>query len=238
MLDLFGLRSRKTETPQGRVAEPAAAESAGSADPPSEKPGAGGASPRKKFWAVLLILDTLFVFIFGGALAGMLVTHWSNPSAPAPPQLPARRKAAPKKTGPPAEPEPAAPAPAAPDARLKAHRENPPGKPAGSPSVVAPDLPRREASPAAPKQKAATAPSSETQQKPRARPAQFACRVPAGAGEVLLKGPFLVRTGGVKKMFREADGAWRTTVSLLPGSYKYHCVADGKKLKAQSIDVP
>lgn len=234
MFDPFGLR-REIEDSEPARENPASGSSAASDGPP----------PSKRFWATLLIVDTLFLLIFGGALASMMLKQWSAPAAPTP--VRANKRAEPKKAEP--APAPAAPEEKKPEPEKKAEPEKKPEpepKPApearprgplGRPSVLAPDLPRRDApetlgQPVEQKPRAEPRPAD----KPKAKIVIFSC--PGnGAKEVLLKGPFLVRTRGEKKMLKDPDGIWRSSVSLLPGTYKYHCVADGKKSPSESIVV-
>jgi len=171
---------------------------------------------RKPLWVVLLVLDTIFLFVFGGALAGMMYLN-GNPmkvwqqleqlfeSAP-PPQI-APRKVPPiqKKPVPPPTPAPAAPAP----------------------------LPQQAAPSPAPAK-----PVSSSVQAKKARSVEFTCIV-GNATEVYLKGSFLVHSkGGLKKMEKGEDGAWHLTPSLFPGTYKYQCVVNGKKSAYKTMDVP
>lgn len=235
MIDFFGLR-KGIDAP------------AGGSPRPDETLPAVPSPGEKRLWAVLLVLDTVFLFVFAGAIAGMLWMHGGKVLAPAPRPQAVKKKessktprpenqAAPEAPAPP----PAAPKPSAAPRRAEetaASRAKPaPKLPTGSPSVLAPDLPRRETAPARSNgDSAAPAAPAARGERPRAQPVEFACRA-KDAKSVHLKGPFLVRTGGVKSMVRGDDGVWRLTVSLLPGTYKYHCVVDGKKHKTETITV-
>lgn len=216
---------------------------------PASKPKA----PMSQLWAVLLLLDTVFLCVFGGALAGMIWLHRPAidtsstirpkvqkalpKNAPAAlPQAPAAKTETPE----PAAKESEKPAPKTPAASKKHLSKGP----IGSPGMTAPDLPRREASPASShakpeaKEPHALAPdSAHGETKVKAKPVEFACRAPK-AKKVQLRGAFLVRTQGVKTMVRDSDGVWRLTVTLLPGTYKYRCIVDGKKIKPYAITVP
>ncbi|MBI4385879.1 MAG: hypothetical protein HY551_00705 [Elusimicrobia bacterium] len=228
-MDLFGLR---------KSAEP---------PPAGGEPHEAFSFSDKRIWAVLLVLNTIFLFIFAGAVAGMLWVRWGKAPMPSrmqqtrdrkspEPQKGEKAKSEPIATPPAAAPVPAAKAaPAAPLERREAKR------PLGSPSVLAPDLPRREAGPAkggdaAPAPPHA-APISASADKTKAQPVEFVCHAKE-ATEVLLRGSFLVRTGGLKAMTRIENGAWHVTVSLFSGHYKYRCIVDGKRSKIFTVDVP
>lgn len=138
-----------------------------------------------------------------------------------------------------AEPAKAEPAKAEAPKTAEAPKKEPPkdekalpkDKPVGSPGVHAASLPRRGAEPlpahaAAKTEKGppATAPSGA---KPRAVATEFTHKA-ASAKDVYLKGAFLVRTRGRLSMIKDSQGVWHVSVSLLPGSYKYAFVVDGK----------
>lgn len=238
MFDPFGLRREIEDS--GAARESASAPAASIADAPP---------PSKRFWATLLIVDSLFLLIFGGALASMMLKQWSAPAVSSP--VRANKRAEPKKSAPAvietAPPVPApAPAPVPEVKKAEPERKPEPAAqasrgPLGRPSVLAPDLPRRSepalasehgSGPKQPDQQK-TAPSGD---KVKAKIVIFSC--PGnGAKEVFLKGPFLVRTRGEKRMLKDPDGIWRSSVSLLPGTYKYHCAADGKRSASESIVV-
>ena len=222
----------------------------------SEAAGPPAADGEKRLWAVLLILDTLLLLLFGGALAGLAWIRW--PSLRQPPKSPAfARKAEPKKSSPgqaaQAPAQPAAAPRAAGGAEAPSKKAAPPTSrvPTGSPSVLSPELPRREAAPAAPgaargkghapADRRASRSSSEGSgaaqaRRPKARAVSFVCEA-KDAQEVLLKGPFLVRTGGTMPMERGEDGVWRASVALLPDNYKYYCVIDGRRSRPHAISV-
>lgn len=263
MFDFFGLRKEALAPRAGEREEPMSHRT--SSETPRrarhEKSGQNAESPglrgARRFWAVLFLLDTLFLFVFGLALASRI--YLQPVKAPPTAAVPSRR-AQPKKIASPSEtpasaataadPSAAKTAPQpAPSARhAPAAAQEPRKGPLGSPSVLAPELPRREPAPAgaarthdahppAPAAAPRDAKAASPAEKPRAKPVEFACATAKNAREVLLKGPFLVRTGGLKLMTRDPGGAWRTEISLLPGNYKYYFVIDGKRSKPQTIEV-
>lgn len=97
MLDLFGMGKKKEgdEEPYAPVPEP---------ETPSPPRGS------HRLWAFLLVLDSVFVVVFAGAVAAKIYQHWRAPAAPS---RAARRpvKEAPKPAETPAPAAPTAPAP-------------------------------------------------------------------------------------------------------------------------------
>lgn len=196
------------------------------------------ASP--KLWAILLIVDSLFVVVFGGALANNFYQHWSEPaiaakSAPAAKPKPAP---APEPVKPPAEDPVKAPEPPkTPVAAAEPKAAQPPpysnaGKaPPPKPSLVQSAPKHRETpkpqqlgqAPKAAEVKAAP-PSAD---KVKALPVEFSLNSPK-AKKVQLAGAFIVR-GGRKDMTRGADGTWTITVYLTPGTYRYTFLVNGLK---------
>ena len=66
MIDLFGLKKQtEQDAPEGETPAPAPEATRGS----------------HRLWAFLLILDSLFVIVFGGAVAAKLYQYWKAPSA-------------------------------------------------------------------------------------------------------------------------------------------------------------
>lgn len=95
------------------MSDPFSLEPKGSNEPSSNR------SSRRRLWAVLLVLDTILVCIFGGALVGMLVLNgsprdllkgWFEPPPPV--------RAVPRHNATPTPPQPTPPAPPAPPAPL------------------------------------------------------------------------------------------------------------------------
>lgn len=178
------------------------------------------AARSQKLWAVLLVLDSFFVIIFGGALAAKIYQHWQAPAAPlpAPHRRPRPPKAAeapkPQPPAPPAAAEP--PKPAEPTAPAK--HKNP--EVASSIAPPKPSLiqeaPRRET--AQPQEIGAV----------KAVPVEFRLQAP-DAKEVEIGGAFLVRGGGKKRMVKTGDGLWKVTLYLTPNTYRYYFLVDGKK---------
>ncbi|MBI4375946.1 MAG: hypothetical protein HY549_05795 [Elusimicrobia bacterium] len=201
----------------------------------------------QKIWAVLLVVDSLFVIIFGGALAAKVYHHWQAvPELPAPPRrfraAPPKPEPAPAppaespsvKPEPPKEREPEKTAPAANSIPKAARKRSLP--PAEKSAVLPPkpslihEVARRES--ARPQETAAPAAKADGGQdsggKPRAVPVQFQIKAP-GARSVELGGAFLVRSGGRKAMVHQGDGNWKLTIYLTPAAYRYYFLVNGKK---------
>ena len=169
-------------------------------DPPQ------GGSRSQKIWAVLLVLDSFLVIIFGGALAAKLYQHWQTQPLAGAPAPKARRHEPPKA-----------------DAAKEA--------PAPQPAVKAPQAPK-PAEPSLNQQKAAAAPgagqpASAAALKAKAVPLKFQIKA-AGARRVQLIGAFIVH-GGKKDMVKDSDGFWSLTLYLTPNTYRYHFFVDGRK---------
>ncbi len=188
--------------------------------PPS--PAADTAAPAtargQKLWAVLLVLDSLFVIVFGGALAAKVYQHWQAP----PPPIARRRPVPPKPASPapkPAEAKAPEPEPAKPKAA-----DLPKNGPVPKPSLLN-EPPRHESAKLkeSPQQQ-----SDESAAKAKAHPVEFHLSAP-DAKKVELYGAFIVRGNGRKKMARQSDGTWTLTLYLTPNNYRYHFLVDGKK---------
>lgn len=204
MLDVFGLK--KTE---------------GEPTPEPENEPSRPSSP--KLWAAALVVDSLFVIVFGGAVAAKIYQHWKAPAPEAPRRSAARPpKAEPAKAPEPpktaASPEPAKPAPK-PEAKEEPKPAEPPAKaPLARPSVLS----------EAPKRRATPAPQGTSAAPQKARPVEFKLKAP-NAKKVYLVGAFIVR-GGRKEMARAEGGTWTLTLYLTPDKYRYHFNVDGKRL--------
>src|SRR5687767_2973263 len=139
MADFFGLR--KEMDPKASAADLSPSQAVENPPPKSR-------SDSKRFWAILLVLDTVFLLVFGGALAGMLYIRWMKPGRrPATTAKAASKssRAVPKRAEPAPKRAESAPKPAEKPAP-RSGTETGRGKgPVGSPSVLAPDLPRRTA---------------------------------------------------------------------------------------------
>ncbi len=197
MFDLFGLG--KQQDPQEATYTPA----------PVLAPEAAPETPRgsHKLWAFLLVLDSVFVIIFAGAVAAKVYQYWKAPVlAPAPA---ARRRAAPAPA--------AAPAPVA--VAEPAKMLEPP-KPAVVEAKPAADAPR----PAKPSMLSGAPPADG---KVKALRTEFKLLAPK-AKSVELVGAFIVR-GGRKDMTRSDDGTWTVNLYLNPGTYRYFFSVDKKK---------
>lgn len=211
-------------------------------------PQAGRAPLTAKAWKGLAAADAAVLVACLGLLAVRVKGHLS---APPPPNKPAAAKKA--------EPKPAAPKPVAPKAEAPKPEPKPEAKkpepkpelkaapkeaerkaPLGSPAIHAAPAPKRAPAPvgATP---AAPPPPSFAEKKAATRPVPFTYEED-GAKEVYLVGPFLVRSGGRKSMFKDSRGSWRTTVYLNIGQtykYRFEVVGEsGKKLTpSRSVEV-
>lgn len=201
MLDVFGLKKEDAREP-------------------APQPGRSSA----KLWAAALIVDSLFVIVFGGAVAAKVYQHWKAPAPeaavkrapapkpapkPEPPKPPEEPKAAEAPKPEPAKPEPK---PAAPE----------PAKPLARPSLLS-EPPRRQA----PQPQGAASSPAPAANPQKAQPVEFKLKAP-NAKRVFLVGAFIVR-GGRKEMARGEGGVWTLTLYLTPNTYRYHFLVDGKR---------
>ena len=221
MIDLFGM---------GKAPAPEAQE-------PEEprKPQAGSHG----LWLFLLVLDSVFVAVFGGAVALKVYQYWKAPAivvAPGvrrhPPVKPAEAPKAPEqaaapKPAPAPAPEPPKPA-AKPEPKIARHASESPRPP--KPSLInEPPKPRTTPNLAAAGAAApASAPAPQAGAAPaKALPVVFKLRS-ANAGSVQLVGAFIVH-GGRKDMTKAGDGTWTVKLYLNPGQYRYFFSVDKKK---------
>ncbi len=254
--DLFGL---KKELPPA-------------ADSPVAAPGPKPPMSRKA-WMRLAAADAALALACGVLLVMRVKGHHSAPlpppnppkragkNTPKPPETkPAEPKAEAKpESKPEPKPEPEAKKPEPPKHEAKkpeppkheakkpsTPKEEPKG-PVGSPAVNAEPLPARKPVPAG--ASPAPAPAGTTPAKPKAsgkkrltRPVPFT-HDDSAAKEVYLVGPFLVRTGGRKTLFKDSKGVWQTTIYLNIGQaykYRFEVVSESgsKKLTpAQTVEV-
>lgn len=202
-------------------------------------PASGGASLPPKAWKGLAAADAVVLLACLTLLAVRVRGHLSAPPLPPPKPAPARKAEPPK------------PAPAAPEAKKPEPKPEPkkpevkaPVKeaekkpPLGSPTVHAAPTPKRDPAPVG-----ATPPPTPSfaPKKAATRPVPFSYEE-GGAKEVYLVGPFLVRSGGRKTMFKDSRGVWQTTVYLNIGQnykYRFEVVGEGgKKLTpARNVEV-
>jgi hypothetical protein len=185
-------------------------------------------------WLFLLILDSVFVIVFGGAVAAKVYQYWKEPAVVVAPAV--RRRPAPKPAEVAKAPEPAAavkppPAPEAPKPAAKpepkiARQANGPRPP--KPSLLT-DAPKPRATPSPATTAAAAAPASApaASGSTKAQPVVFKLRAPK-ANAVQLVGAFIVR-GGRKEMTQADDGTWSVKLYLNPGQYRYFFSVDKKK---------
>jgi hypothetical protein len=216
-MDLFGL-SKTPETQEPPVEAPA------EPTPPTRHGSQG-------LWLFLLVLDSIFVAVFGGAVAVKIYQYWKAPDVVV--AQPVRRKpmAKPSPAPSPAPAPAAAPSPApkaaAPEAPRPAARA---AKAAEGPRPPKPSLlnepPRPRSMPqlAASGAPAAAAPAAAPG---KALPVVFKIRAPK-AGTVQLIGAFIVH-GGRKEMSLGDDGIWTVKLYLNPGQYRYFFSVDRKK---------
>jgi hypothetical protein len=223
MIDLFGLgKHPQSQEPEG-----------GATPTPLEPPAPSGSH---KLWAFLLVLDSVFVIVFAGAVAAKIYQYWN--AAPAPVARAPRRRPAPPApavaAAPPAliaVPEPVKPAPEP----LKPAPKGAEGQRPPKPSMLSeapkhretPKLAESNGKAASSPKPAAAAPVAAADGKVKALKTEFKVRAPK-AKAVELVGAFIVR-GGRKEMAREDDGTWTVTLYLNPGSYRYFFSVDKKK---------
>lgn len=206
-----------------------------------------------KAWKGLAAADAVLLVACLGLLAVRVKGHLSAPPPP-PPKPPAAKKAEPKPEPKVEAPKPAEPAPEAKKPEPKPEPKKPEPKPEpkptakeadkkaplGSPAIHAAPAPKRAPAPVG-TSPAAPPPPSFAEKKAATRPVPFSYEED-GAKEVYLVGPFLVRSGGRKTMFKDSRGAWRTTVYLNIGQtykYRFEVVGEnGKKLTPpRSVEV-
>lgn len=214
MIDLFGLR--KQQEPGD---EPASTPSTEGVEPVAPAP-----RGSHKLWAFLLVLDSVFVIVFAGAVAAKVYQHWKTPPVAAKP-VPRKRPAKPVEA--PAAPAAAAPAPAPEPAKAP---ETP------KPASDAPRPPKPSMTTEAPRHRETPKLADAAGKPPAAAPAngkvkalktEFKVQAPR-AKSVELVGAFIVR-GGRKDMIRQGDGSWTITLYLNPGTYRYFFAVDKKK---------
>ena len=224
MIDLFGMGK---EAPKDAPQE---------APQPAElaKPQVGSHG----LWLSLLVLDSIFVIVFGGAVAAKVYQYWKTPAVVVAPGV--RRRPVPKPPEPakPAEPAPApkppAPAPVVEAPKPAAKPEPKISRAANSPRPPKPSLlnepPKPRSMPAlATSGVAAAAPAaaSGAPASTKAQPVVFKIRA-SNADSVQLVGAFIVH-GGRKDMTQASDGTWSVKLYLNPGQYRYFFSVDKKK---------
>ena len=210
MIDLFGMSKGTPEAP-------------GPAEPRKPQAGSHG------LWLSLLLLDSVFVCIFGGAVALKVYQFWKTPALVVAP--PVHHRPVPKTPDAVKPPEPApAPKPvAAPEPPKPAAKPEPriSARHADSPRPPKPSLINEP-----PKPRSTPAPATTTSAPPaaaagKAQPVVFKLHS-ANAGAVQLVGAFIVH-GGRKDMTKASDGTWSVKLYLNPGQYRYFFSVDKKK---------
>lgn len=221
MIDLFGLdKNPDPQKPErASVPSPMLQSAAKKVEPPPHAP-----RGSHKLWAFLLVLDSVFVIVFAGAVAAKVYQHWTAPAL-APKPSPRRRSAPPTpvsapiaSTAPAAQP---AKAPQPPKPAPDVHTSPRPPKP----SMLA-EAPKPRAMPR-PADAGGKAASVAAENKVKALRTEFKIHA-SKAKAVELVGAFIVH-GGRKEMIRQDDGTWAITLYLNPGSYRYFFSVDKKK---------
>jgi hypothetical protein len=208
MIDLFGIK---------KDVEPVA--DGGDAWAPDadwvEPDAASGSRKRPKLWGALLLVDSVLLIVFGGAVAAKLYQHVYSPvdvvsvARHRPVRTPVPTPAPPITAGALAS----APMPAA-TAGPKAAATQPP--------VLSRSVEQQPS-------RARVAPeTSRPAEKRHSVPVEFKLKAPHARG-VQLAGAFIVH-GGRREMARQDDGVWTLTLYLLPGAnYRYWFLVNGKK---------
>jgi len=160
-----------------------------------------------KLWGFLLVLNAVFVVVFGGAVAAKVYQYWSSQTPAAPPAV----TRPPRPVKPQAESPKPLPPPAAAQAPETARTILPESAPPPKPSLLN-DAAAKTSAPAA---------------GGKALPVSFKLRSP-NARSVQLVGAFIVH-GGRRDMVKHKDGTWTTKLYLNPGQYRYLFVVNGKK---------
>ena len=212
MIDLFGM---------GKTAAADSQETHEPQEPRKPQPGSHG------LWLFLLVLDSVFVAVFGGAVALKVYQYWKAPNAAVAAAARRHPVAAPKPPEAPKPPAlPPAPAPEPPKAAAK-----PEPKIARAPRPPKPSLinepPKPRSTPGLATSGAAGAPAAAAGASAKALPVVFKLQA-ARAGSVQLVGAFIVH-GGRKDMTRVSDGSWTVKLYLNPGQYRYFFSVDKKK---------
>ena len=225
MIDLFGLgKHPEAQEPEG-------------GSPPSrpERPAPSGSH---KLWAFLLVLDSVFVIVFAGAVAAKIYQNW-NAAAPVAqatrrrpaPSAPAASTAAPSAPAPAPAPEPVKPPePSKTDDRAKSvastSRQDATAPRPPKPSMLS-EAPKHRETPKLAESDGKTPPVKAEDGKVKALKTEFKIHAPK-AKSVELVGAFIVR-GGRKDMSRDDNGTWTVTLYLNPGTYRYFFSVDKKK---------
>ncbi|MHB2025876.1 MAG: early set domain-containing protein [Elusimicrobiota bacterium] len=169
-----------------------------------ESPSGRGIFSSQKIWAVLLVADSFFVILFGGALAATVYEHWQS----AQPSVFNQIK------------NPAAVSARASQSAAAAQKP----KEAAQAQPIQPIAP-----PNIPAQSKTLSKTVRTLSRPgKAVPITFEIKA-AHARNVRLIGAFLIHDGGKKSMIRKPKGLWVSTLYLMPGTYRYYFLIDGKK---------
>ena len=238
MIDLFGLRQKDASD----SVEPV---------PDDKAPDVASSSGSHRLWAFLLVLDSIFVIVFSGAVAAKIYRHWESPALPEPtahrrptksPATPVAAAVSSTGTASVKAPEPAKLAES--DKPLKPEPVKLPTKPdtlktttgAETPRPPKPSMltepPKPRSTPTLAAAVSSTPPPAAPSAtlvsgKQKAVPVVFKITAPK-ASNVHLVGAFIVH-GGRKEMMKEDGGVWAVKLYLNPGQYRYFFSVDKKK---------
>ena len=251
MVDLFGIQ---------KETEPAALSGEGERLPSKDGgplpavDAASGSRTRPKLWGALLVVDSILLIVFGGAVAAKLYQHLYSPVNMAPaarhrpgkpplptgasPSTPTSATPQPTPAAKAAEPPPAAPpstsaaGPKAAKPTLLAEpmkgRGTPKPQAAGKTAATQPPAPSGRSGERQTSRENAAPAASIPAEKRHSVPVEFKLKSPH-AHSVQLAGAFIVR-GGRREMVQQDTGVWTLTLYLLPGAeYRYWFLVNGKK---------
>jgi|GEM_PF-2222850 len=251
MVDLFGIQ-KETE-PAALSGDGERLPSKGGGPLPAAD-AASGSRTRPKLWGALLVMDSILLIVFGGAVAAKLYQHLYSPvnnmapaarhrpgkpplttgappSAPTPQPTPAAKAAEPPPAAPPQPPTSTA-GPKAAKPTLLAEpmkgRGTPKPQAAGKTAATQPPAPSGSGERQTSRESAAPA-ASIPAEKRHSVPVEFKFKEAPHARSVQLAGAFIVR-GGRREMVQQDAGVWTLTLYLLPGAeYRYWFLVNGKK---------
>ncbi len=243
MIDLFGLRHKDSPDPVDSFDTAAQ-------DTPAQIPAPTGSH---RLWAMLLVLDSIFVIVFSGAVAAKVYHYLETPLAAVPFT---HRHQTVKSAAPTVAAAPIAStvtvAAKPPEPEAKPPESLPAAKPESAKASSRPDTIKTAAGAATPRPpkpsmltespkphsppslaSAGSAPSSPfpiaaaAGAKQKAAPVVFKITAP-NARKVFLVGAFIVH-GGRKEMTRDDGDVWSVRIYLNPGQYRYFFAVDKKK---------
>ncbi len=181
----------------------------------------------QKLWGLLLVVDSFFVVIFGGAFAAKIYESWQTPNheflSPAPTvQINRENHSHPATT-----PSPSALKPVATTNSAKT-----PPQTQTKPNTPKPATPKISSPP----KKQISSRKGHKYQEPLILPSRGPDKARGvtfhyygkKARQVFLVSSFL--RGGKKALKKPRRGPWQITVYLMPGKYRYLLMVDGKKI--------